>query len=278
MNARGKLETVAGLLLSFISGWASAQQVDRTDLSTPAGTPLPSVLAAPPFLVTDTTPPTVTAPIQKIANGKVGATVPINVRWSASDADGPVSYKLWRSTNGGAFVRDRTLSPTATSHTYRLTVGNSYRFLVRAYDDAGNSSAPARGPTFTPTVIDNNACCSYTVVGVGSSWIHESSSEAYMGTLSSFFSKSYSTRGVHGYARHTFTGRDVAYVASLGSDWSPATVRIDGVFFSDVNLHRDVSAGAQIVISKHWPSSGTHTIQIGSSGGWFNVDAFVVNE
>ena len=82
-----------------------------------------------------------------------------------------------------------------------------------------------------------------------------------------------------GYARHTFTGRDVAYVASLGSDWKSATVTIDGVFFSfDVNLHRDVSAGAQIVISKHWPSSGTHTIEIGSSGGWFNVDAFVVNE
>jgi len=266
MNAK-TLILVAGCLMPFVAGWSAAQD----DVDAAPG--------APVFSGIDTTPPTVTAPIQKIANGKVGATVPINVRWSATDADGPVTYKLWRSTNGGAFVRDKTLGPTATSRTYRLTAGNSYRFLVRAYDDAGNSSAPARGPTFTPIVIDDRACCSYTVVGVGSSWIGESASEAYMGTLTKFLTKHYSVRGVLGNARYTFTGRDVAYVASLGSDWTNATVTIDGVLFSDVNLNRNVSADGQIVISKHWPNSRTHTIEVSSnSSGWFNVDAFVVNE
>jgi len=91
-----------------------------------------AVLGALSSSAIDTTPPTVTAPIQTIANGKVGATVPMNVRWSATDVDGPVSYKLWRSTNGGAYVRENTLWPTVTSRTYRLPAGNSYRFLVRA--------------------------------------------------------------------------------------------------------------------------------------------------
>jgi hypothetical protein len=105
--------------------------------------PLPNLLTALASIGTDTTPPTVTAPVQRIAKGKVGSAAPISVRWSASDESGIKSYKLWRSTNGGSFVLDTTLSPTATSHTYRLTVGNSYRFRVRAYDNAGNASAAA---------------------------------------------------------------------------------------------------------------------------------------
>lgn len=129
----------------------------------------------------DTTPPTVTAPIQRIAKGKVSSTVPMNVRWSASDASGVIAYKLWRSTDGGAFVRDRTLPPSATSHNYRLTMGHSYRFLVRAYDEAGNASAPARGPTFTPTVTDDRSCCFY--FARGGSWKQELQPGAYNGSV-----------------------------------------------------------------------------------------------
>jgi len=52
-----------------------------------------------------------------------------------------------------------------------------------------------------------------------------------MGTHTKFLTKHYSARGVLGSARYTFTGRDVAYVASLGSDWADATVTTEGVFF-----------------------------------------------
>jgi hypothetical protein len=118
----------------------------------------------------------------------------------------------------------------------------------------------------------------YFVLGWGS-WTQESSSKAYNGTLTKFLSMRASTRGTLGYATFTFTGRDVAYVASLGRDRISATVKIDGVFFSTVNLYRSTSAGAQIVVSKHWATSGTHTIAVGSAGyGWIDVDAFVVNE
>ena len=123
--------------------------------------PVPKLLAALPATDLDVTPPTVTAPVQTIAKGKAGTTVPIRLGWSASDAGGIKSYELWRSTNGGAFVRDMLLTPTATSKTYLLPVDNSYRFFVRAYDNAGNASAAKYGPTFTPTVIDDRVCCEY---------------------------------------------------------------------------------------------------------------------
>ena len=197
----------------------------------------------------DTTPPTVTAPIQKIAKGKVGSTVPINVRWSASDAGGIISYKLWRSTNGGVFVRDKTLSPTATSHTYRLTPGNSYRFLVRAYDNAGNASAPAHGPTFTPTLTDDRSCCLY--VARGANWKQDLQSGAYGGSGTTMYAYA---PGTGGYVQFTFTGRDVAHVAY-------------------------VEGGPRIVTSWHWATLDTRTITIFAAGqGDVNVDAFVVNE
>ena len=88
-----------------------------------------------------------------------------------------------------------------------------------------------------------------------SSWTHAPSNQAYKGTLTT------STKA-NEYARYTFTGRDVAYVASLDSNQGQATVKIDGIAYSTVNLYRSTSAGAQIVVSRHWASLGTHTIEV----------------
>ena len=97
-----------------------------------------------------------------------------------------------------------------------------------------------------------------------------------MGTLTTLHT---GVTGAGGFARYTFTGRDVAYVASLGSNRKSATVTIDGVFVSRVNLHRDGAAGAQIVISKHWATLGTHTIEVRAGAvAAIDVDAFVVNK
>jgi hypothetical protein len=100
--------------------------------------PLPNLSAA-----LDTTAPKVTAPVQTLVKAKVGTTAQEKISWSATDASGIDSYELWVSTNGGAFVPDTSLSPTATSVTYALTVGTSYRFFVRAYDNWGNVSPNA---------------------------------------------------------------------------------------------------------------------------------------
>jgi hypothetical protein len=242
--------------------------------------PVSNLQAALPSTDLDITLPTVTAPIQTIAKGKAGTTVPIRLTWTAADAGGIKSYKLWRSTNGGAFVRDTLLAPTATSTTYLLPVDNSYRFFVRAYDNAGNASAAKYGPTFTPTVIDDRVCCEYWSRGpMHYSWTNVGLTSAYNATIKKLWSTCGTTRINYGDAVHYFTGRDVAYVAAVGSGWTSAEIAIDGVSYATVNLKRNTDDGAEIVFSKHWSTLGSHMIRVGTGGcGYINVDAFVVNQ
>ena len=237
-------------------------------------------------LAADITPPTATAPVQTIAMGTVVkgtdfSTVPIRLRWSATDASGIKSYELWRSTNSGPFVRQTLPTPTATSRRYQLATDNSYRFFVRAYNNAGNVSSAKYGPTFTPTVVDDRVCCDYWALESRLPWTPELLSSAYGGTITTLSTSSYIYRISRntGHAVHYFTGRDAAYVAAVGSHWSPAWVRFDGLNSALVNLHRSTSAGAQVVASGHWPTLGSHMIEISNafdSGGPINVDAIVV--
>ena len=86
-----------------------------------------------------------------------------------------------------------------------------------------------------------------------------------------------SSLGNYGNALHYFTGRDVAYVAALGSHWTYAGIGIDGMGYATVNLNRNADVGAQMVFSKHWSTLGAHMIEIGTGGsGYINVDAIVV--
>ena len=227
----------------------------------------------------DTTGPIVTAPVQQIAGGTVGSTVPVTVSWSATDPSGIASYELWVSTNGSTWVRDTSVPATATSTTYTgMVVGKSYRFFVRAYDQAGNvsvDSAAAYGPIFSPSVVDDRSTAiAYAGLTGARSWAYASWTAAYKGTLTVS-----TTAGE--YARYTFTGRDIAYVASLGNNRGKAKVFIDGILYTTVDLNQGVGAGARVAVTRHWASSGTHTIDIqtiASSGRptAIDVDAFVV--
>jgi hypothetical protein len=227
-------------------------------------------------LAADGTPPIVTAPVQTIAMGRVTSNpvaVPIRLKWSADDASGIKSYELWRSTNGGSYVRVALATPTATSQTYRLAADNSYRFFVRAYDNAGNASATTYGPTFTPHVSDDAFCCYYGAVGQAL-WTHAFISSAYGGTLTKVYS-SWNGRANSGFAVHDFTGRDVAYVAAVGSGWSDASVLIDRLHYRTAHLHAGPDAWARIVVSKHWSTLAAHRIEVTGYYGYINVDAFV---
>jgi len=77
-----------------------------------------------------------------------------------------------------------------------------------------------------------------------------------------------------------FTGRDVAYVAAVGSGWATAKVDIDGLFYRAAYLNSFPDGGAQIVVSKHWGTLAAHMIEVGtlSSFGYINVDAIVVTQ
>jgi len=233
--------------------------------------PLPNLAAALPV---------VASPTQSIVeNVKLGTKVSTTISWSATSPAGISSYALWAKTNGGAWTSWLT-GTNATSATYGLTTGTSYRFLVVATDAYGRSSS-ATGPTFTPTPYDDRSsgisyCAAAGCSSVGG-WRSLAWDQAYASTVT----KS-TTSG--DYAAFSFTGRDVALVASLGSNRGYARIFIDdaATAWRTVKLNQTTSAGATVVASKHFATSGTHTIWIQAIAqtGFptaIDVDALIVN-
>jgi subtilisin family serine protease len=164
---------------------------------------------------TDTTPPTVVAPTQKVQlNGTVGTTgVPVTISWSASDAGGVTAYDLYSSTNGGAWVRQTLPTATTKSTTLLLLPTNRYRFTVAARDTAGNWSAWTYGTDFR---TDNHTEAS-SAIAYSTGWTRSAYSSGYNGyvTVSGTTNAS---------ATFTFTGRSFAWISTKATNRGQAKV------------------------------------------------------
>lgn len=105
--------------------------------------------------------PVAVAPIPGFRAAKaVAATgTTIDLRWSASDADGVASYEFQQSTNGGATYTPLTLSPvTATIRAQALKVNTpTYAFRVRATDRLGQAGAWAAAPPFVLRYVQESS-------------------------------------------------------------------------------------------------------------------------
>ena len=220
----------------------------------------------------DTTPPTFTvapdAILQKATTVTAGA-VPLLVRYTATDPSGICTYRLQRSTNGGAFTAV-TLSPkTAASKPITLTPSaTTYRYQASATDCVGNASAFVKGPSIRLTAFqDRNAGIAYT-----RAWTRAAVARAYGGTV-----RKVSKAGA--YAKFRFTGRQVAWVASRTSASGTARVYLDGHLTAAVNLQSAAPIHRRIVFTHAWKGDGVHTIKIvcvGTHGHpTINVDAFL---
>lgn len=103
----------------------------------------------------DTAGPLSAAPAHSLVRNTqltTGASVPVRVRRSASDAlSGVARYQLRRSTNGGAYSLPYTTAGTYT--TALLAPGSRYQYQ----DRAGSWGAWRSGPAFTPTVAQETA-------------------------------------------------------------------------------------------------------------------------
>jgi hypothetical protein len=220
-------------------------------------------------VVKDITAPTVTGPAEAFFAQTVGSsTTRARVGWSGSDPGGTgiASYQLQLSINGGAFTTMALATPTSTSFDRTLNDGVSYRFRVRATDRQGNISAYVNGPTFTPLRIQNT---SSSVVYTGS-WATTTTSSALGGSYR--YASSLSAR-----ASLTGTVRDFAWVATRTPTAGSAQVWIDGVFAATVNLRSTSTSYRQLVFQRHFPTLGSHTIEIRPIGGGpINLDAFLI--
>jgi hypothetical protein len=230
----------------------------------------------------DKTKPTITAPKHKfVAVTKLQpTTIPVTVyNWKAGDplsngsASGLNRYWLQQSVDGGAWQTLTLPSLLAPSDVRYLEPGHSYKFQIRAVDNADNTGIAAVGTTFALNLHqDNAAAIAYT-----GGWSAQNHAYAIGGTA-----RETSTAGQT--ATFTFNGTSVAWVATRGDNRGRAEVRIDGVLKATIDLYNVSLQGRRIVFAQNVLSPGQHTIQIkvlgtknaSSSGTLVDVDAFVV--
>jgi len=222
-----------------------------------------------PAPISDTTVPSVVAPVSRLyAVTRLGTTTtPVRTSWSATDGCGISGYTLERRIDGGAWAVQGLASRTSTSLTQSLSFGTAYRYVVKATDGAGNTGGWHYGPTFTPYLTQQSSGISYA-----GTWHTASNSYASGGSLA------YSTAS-GAKASFRFTGSAVSWVAYRGPNRGSAAVYVDGVRKLTVNLYSSVYYAKQIVFATNWTTNGTHTITIvnlGTAGhSRVDVDAFV---
>ena len=224
----------------------------------------------------DATAPAVQAPLEDlVTNSTLGTgTVPVKLTGSATDAGtGVAEYKLQQSVNGGGFTTI-PISVMSTATTRQLSPGDTYQFRVQARDQVGNWSDWSNGSVFTVSDYQET----HGSVNYVGAWTPEASGSAYGGGLS------YATAGGSN-ARFSFTGSSVAWVATKNADRGKATVWIDGVRVSTVDLYSANEKPRTMAFTQEGLSpSQTHTMEVrvtgsknaASSGTRVDVDAFVV--
>jgi outer membrane protein assembly factor BamB len=208
----------------------------------------------------DSTPPSIRrAPDARVTAGaRLGrVAVPMTVAWAASDAaSGVCRYRLQRSINGGPFNTVRLRSRTAHSAPVTATPnGGPTVFRVDAADCAGNRSGYTRGPTVRLAAVQDSS----QAIAYHGRWTRKRPRRAYGRTV-----RQTGRRGAK--AALTFTGRQIAWVATKGPTRGKASVYIDSKLVARVHLHALTTRRRSVVFRHAWRSNATHRITIEVAG------------
>jgi hypothetical protein len=224
----------------------------------------------------DKAAPSTKAPKAKLQSGSALGTaskktaLPVRLTWSASDTGGAglAGYDVARSVNGGAWARIATNVPTASLEV-GLTPGSTYRFRVRARDNAGNVGKWATGPTLRPKLIQQTS----SRIVWRKTW--SGGSDAAFSGASVRHS---STTGAK--ASYTFSGRSIGFVTTVDPGRGSVKVFLDGKYVTTLDLSAGTAGQRVVAFSRTWKSVGTHTIRlvvVGTAGHpRVDVDAFEV--
>jgi spore germination protein YaaH len=205
-----------------------------------------------------------------LASAATSAVLMANLAWSATDPGGAGvrSYDVNASTDGAAFIGFAS-NLTTPSLTVALLPGHSYRFEVRARDNAGNVGGWVAGSLVRAYLPQETT--SGPVWSAG--WKTASVAQCSGGTV-----RYASAAGAR--VTHVFTGRAIGWVTTLGPDRGAAKVYVDGVLVATVDLHAAATAYRRVAFATSWSASGTHTLRIivvGTAGRpRVDVDAFEI--
>jgi len=217
----------------------------------------------------DKTPPVITkSPAPAFVKGHLGATtVPISISWAGTDTISGINhYNLMESVNGGAF--SLVASPTAAHITENLKPGHSYKFEVRAVDNAGNASGFSAGSKFNLTAYqETSRAITYTT-----GWKRQAVTGAYGGSVD--FATASGKK-----ATFRFTGKQVAWVSTIASNRGSAAASLDGGAATTVNTHGTATHPAMVVFTAT-KTAGSHSLVVkvlGTAGhARVDVDVFLV--
>jgi hypothetical protein len=229
-----------------------------------------------PLVLVDRSRPTTTAPRVALRGSTSVSTdprapLPAYISWTSSDPGGAGvrAYEVKRSVDGGAFATLAT-GVTARSLPVSVTPGHSYRYEVRAIDNAGNVGAWVASSTFRPYLRQDT----YGSLSWSAGWATVADATASGGST-----RWATVAGAR--VSYTFTGRAIAWVTTFGPNRGLARVYIDGVLVATIDCVAATTMPRRVGFGgKAWSSSGTHTIRIVVVGTpnrpRVDVDAFEV--
>lgn len=215
--------------------------------------------------------PVTSAPTVSLRSGTTlsGSSVRVNLSWSGSDVGpaGIASYDVARSYDGAAF---QTIGSAlgGTSLAWGMVPGHTYRFEVRARDNAGNVGAWHAGASIKAALTQQtSSSVHFSGASISTSYsLYSGGSERYLATTGAS-------------ASYTTTARSLSFVTTVSPSRGSALIYIDGVYQTTVNLNSPTTTYRFVAFSKTWSTVGTHTIKVVSAGAPYarvDVDAFGV--
>jgi hypothetical protein len=214
--------------------------------------------------VPDSTAPRVTAPQVRV-EGRLARRVPVRLSWTAKDADA-VGFWLWRSVDGRSWKYVARPDLWRNEALVRLRRGHSYRFLVHAFDAAGNASPAVLGRRFSMRVIqERDPAVSYT-----GRWRRLFRWQASARHIAS-------PRSTGARSRLVFRGKAIALVSPTSLDGGRVRIFIDSRYAGTIDLASATPTERQVVFSRR-VRRGWHSIAVNPvpGSGSVRVDAFVV--
>jgi endo-1,3-1,4-beta-glycanase ExoK len=219
----------------------------------------------------DTTAPTTSMRVPALASGvSLNAGRPtLRLQWAAADAASGVHYvDVAQSTDGGAYVQIASKGPPWSLNRL-VSPGHTYRYRVRAVDNAGNVGAWSYGPTSRISAVSQSS----RSVHYAGTWSGSTSTMWWGGTA-----RSSSRAGSS--ATYTFTGRSIAWVGLKAVNRGKARVYVNGVLKATVDLYSTTTLKQRIVWSINYATSASRTVRIavlGTAGRpRVDIDGFIV--
>jgi uncharacterized repeat protein (TIGR01451 family) len=219
----------------------------------------------------DVIAPTISQPVTTFWRGTrlQTAKVPVRTSWSASDNDSGISrFRLQHRVDGGVWKNVALSRPRVRHATLWLASRHTHQVRLRAEDVAGNWSTWRRGSAFGLRAHQETS----KAISYSQAWRLRSLTGSYGGEV-----ERSGRAGAR--ATFTFTGRGVAWVATMGRRGS-ATVFVDGVEVRTVDLSRATSRTRVVVWRMNWSTVDSHVVRIvvaGTAGHpLVDIDAFLV--